>query len=108
MIAQPSSWNDDIAVELARARQAEQENNAGRVRTCARRMAGIALMYYFSRSGDVMGLLRAAMTTERLPEAVRAAAERLQERIHSDFSTILTDPLGDAMTIINFVAEKKS
>jgi len=40
-----------------------------------------------------------------VPEEVKLAAERLQSRMRPDFSSALTDPLGDALTVVEFVDE---
>jgi hypothetical protein len=105
MSGQRPRWFNDIDTELLRAQQAEREGNAGRVRACARRIAGIALSQTGAFSGDAVAMLRTAMTDDRLPETVRAASARLQERTHADFSSALKDPVGDAMAIVHYCKE---
>jgi hypothetical protein len=100
-----TSWNDEIAAELLHAQWAAKEQNDGRLRTCARRMAGIALMQYYRNTKDFVALLRLAMHDAGVPEEVKLAAERLQSRMRPDFSSALTDPLGDALTVVEFVDE---
>ena len=97
------TWKDEIAAELLRAQQATKEHNNGRLRTCARRIAGIALMQRYAQSKDFVALLRLAMNDTGVPEEVRLAAERLQSRLRPDFSSASTDPLGDALTVVEFV-----
>ena len=66
-------------------------------------MAGIALMQRYAQNRDFVALLRLAMNDAGVPEEVRLAAERLQSRVRSDFSSALTDPLGDALTVVKFI-----
>ena len=97
------TWNDEIAAELLRAQQATKEQNNGRLRTCSRRIAGIALTQWYAKNSDFMILLRLAMNDIGVPEEVRLAAERLQSRVRPDFSSASMDPLSDALTVVEFV-----
>jgi len=92
--------------ELQRARQARDRGNAGMVRTCARRAAGIGITRYledFPGKHCGMDFLRQIRTFSQDPEVpavIRAAAKRLQAPISADFSSPSTDPIADAELIL--------
>jgi hypothetical protein len=103
-----SGWMDEIAVER---RRAEESKHPGRIRTAARRIAGIALRQLpdarLNSSGgeDYVGILRTSMNLPELSAEVREAASRLQSRLSADFSSPSKDPIGDAMIIVEYVKE---
>jgi len=101
-----ADWLMEIENELRRVLQSQ---NPGRTRTVARRIAGIAikeLQGQFPPSffgEDYYRALQAFMIADEIPAPVAAAARRLQERLTADFTSPSLDPLGDAMTIVEFV-----
>lgn len=106
------SWKTEIEKEIERARDAERRNNAGRARTCARRIAGIALRQIQNQfpqlqlSSDYITALHAVKKSDSVPARVAEAAARLQQRISENFTSPSTDPLGDALIIVEFVQQK--
>ena len=104
-----AEWNEDIEIELRRARQAQ---NPGRVRTSARRIAGIAIREFQKLNAiqpteqDHVSLLRLFMRMENVPADIRSAAARLEARLAPDFTSLSIDPIGDAMIIVEFVRKK--
>ncbi|HTY10462.1 MAG TPA: hypothetical protein VMF88_05270 [Bacteroidota bacterium] len=102
-------WNDEIEIELRRARQSK---NPGRLRTSARRAAGIAIREFqklnapHSAEQDYLSALRTFMKLERIPPDVASAAARLEARLGPDFTSPSVDPIGDAMIIVEFVRIK--
>lgn len=99
---------EEIERELRQGEKAEQEGNSGRARVCARRAAGIALEDHYSRMGknegkDAMKLLSHFSGEHDVPDDVRDAALRLQERVRHDFTSASEHPLNDARLIIDFV-----
>ncbi len=100
-------WKELLTRELDRGNEAVATGNAGKVRTCARRAVGIVVTEYQKRSGrnygnDAMRQLRALVTDEGLPREVREAADRLQSRLSTDFTSRSEHPLEDATVIISF------
>jgi hypothetical protein len=98
-----SGWRDEIKKETQRAREAGRSGSSGRLRIAARRIAGIALAEFYGGGGDFPRMLREAMNDTAVPDAVRAAAGRLQSRALPDFTSVSIDPLGDAFIIVAFV-----
>ncbi|MGA9407446.1 MAG: hypothetical protein WBW71_09975 [Bacteroidota bacterium] len=104
-----ADWQREIEIELLRARQS---NNPGRIRTGARRIAGIAIQELLKRNPgvsvqrDYIGALRAFMKFENLPDKAADAAARLEARLSTDFVSPSLDPVGDAMIIVEFVRMK--
>ena len=104
-----TDWQREIEIELQRA---EGSTNPGRLRTIARRIAGIAIQQLKKREGelpgerDYMSALRAFMKHGNIPSEVSAAAERLEARISPDFTSPSIDPVGDAMLIVEHVRTK--
>jgi len=104
-----SQWLIDIEREVKRANEAQRMRNAGRVRTAARRIAGIAIgelqrhttQRFFG--DDFIQALRAMAVRDSVPNSVAEAAKRLHAKLSSDFSSPSVDPLGDAMIIVEFV-----
>jgi hypothetical protein len=102
-------WLLDIEQEKRRAAQASEAHNEGRLRTSARRIAGIALVEYRRLAAGAPGtenflvLLQDCANDPTKPDAVRDAARRLQARVGEDFTSSSADPLGDAEVIVKFV-----
>lgn len=102
-------WLVEIGIERRRADEAHGARQEGRLRTCARRIAGIALAEYRRQTSDAqtgdsfITLLHACALNDAAPEPVRAAAQRLEARIGADFSSPSSDPIGDAEIIVEFV-----
>ena len=96
-----------IEQELAAAQDAQQDNNDGKARVCARRAVALATEAWLARlpiprwRGDAMAHLRQIQIDASFPLPIRQAAERLSTpvtRQHADPFT--TDPLADARLII--------
>jgi hypothetical protein len=104
-----ANWNDEIEIELESARQSK---NPGRMRTSARRAAGIAIREFQKQNvvrspeQDYLGTLRLFMKMENIPSDVASAAARLEARLAPDFTSPSIDPIGDAMIIVQFVKMK--
>ncbi|KAB2922120.1 MAG: hypothetical protein F9K22_12515 [Bacteroidetes bacterium] len=95
------TWLADIETELRRIGPGDPP---GRVRTVARRIAGIALQrLYRTEAPDVPAVLRKAMEDDTLPDEVRGAVERLAARLDAQFRSPSTDPIGDAQRIVEYV-----
>lgn len=91
------------SIDAERLRLAESDN-PGRVRTIARRMAGMALHHHYGiAAGDFLAVLKRCVLDEAVPAEVRSAAERLSARLDAAFVSLSTDPVGDATAIIEFV-----
>lgn len=99
--------------ELARARQAEREENPGMARVCARRAVGAMVEAWMTFEPNpeygthTMSALRGLIGDERTPADVKEAANRLQHGIRA----IGTDkyphtPIDDAETIIAYLRSK--
>jgi hypothetical protein len=106
-----ADWEREIEVELSRAKQSQ---NPGRLRTAARRIAGIAIQQLQKRNAplsverDYITALRVFIKSENLPVEVSTAAARLEGRLSADFTSQSLDPVGDAMLIVEFVRTKLS
>jgi hypothetical protein len=104
-----TDWQREIEIEL---RRAEGSTNPGRLRTAARRIAGIALQQLQQSLGQApgeggyMNALRKFMSSKNIPREAAAAAERLEARISPDFTSPSVDPVGDAMLIVEYVKTK--
>jgi hypothetical protein len=95
------TWLLEIDTELGRIRPGQ---NAGKIRTTARRIAGIALRkLYGSPSDNFLQQLQTAMNDDALPDEIREASERLAARLDTNFSSPSVDPVGDAMLIVAHV-----
>jgi len=95
------NWLLHIETELKRI---QPQQHPGRVRTIARRIAGIALReFYHSSTEDFIQLLHQAQEDTTLPETARSAAGRLAARLDANFHSPSVDPINDAMTIVEFV-----
>ncbi|MDE3056655.1 MAG: hypothetical protein KGJ59_01680 [Bacteroidota bacterium] len=103
------NWKNDISIELRRAKEAERVGNEGRLRTIARRIAGMALKQLKSQlpqlqlDSDYLSALYAVKKSGAVPQHVADAATRLVTRIAEDFKSPSKDPLGDAMIIVEYV-----
>ncbi len=97
------NWLLKIDAELGRIRPGQA---AGKVRTTARRIGGIAMKeLYGSASDNFLQQLQTAAADDALPEQVRSAAERLSTRLDENFSSPSVDPVGDAMIIVDHVKQ---
>ncbi len=95
------NWLIQIETELQRIRPNE---NPGRIRTTARRVAGFAIRHYYNNpSNDMLAMLHTAANDVALPEEVRFAIERLVARLDANFKSPSVDPIGDAAYIVSFV-----
>ena len=100
------NWLIQIETELHRIQPNE---NPGRTRTTARRIAGIALQqFYHQSSEDFIKLIQIAIDDIALPDNVHSALERLATRLSADFTSPSTDPINDAMIVVEFVKSKAS
>jgi hypothetical protein len=103
------SWKEDVVLEMTRAREAQQQGNGGKVRTAARRSVGIALAELMRRfpeptyGRDYVAQLRSLAMDERVPQAARDAAMRLQARITHEFKSESVNPIEDAEIILKYV-----
>ena len=98
------NWLLHIDIELQRIRPDE---NPGRTRTTARRIAGISLQqFYHQSSEDFIRLIQSAIDDPILPDNVRSALERLAARLSPDFTSPSIDPINDAMIVVEFVKEQ--
>ena len=101
-----SEWLEMVETELGRAQQTQ---NPGRVRTVARRIAGIAIQELRRQSSqdptgeDYLRLLNWIAQKKDVPPEVAGAAQRLGARLSEDFTSPSVDPLGDAIIIVGFV-----
>ncbi len=104
-----AQWQIEIENEMARAADARKNPHEGRLRTSARRIAGIALAEYrrvvrgVQNQDSFIVLLDECALDPAKPDNVRDAARRLETRVGSDFSSPATDPIGDAEIIVAFV-----
>ena len=100
------NWLLQIETELNRL---QPDQNPGRMRTIARRIAGIALKEFFhSASEDFVQLLHQAEEHVSLPDEVRSASNRLAARLDANFNSPSVDPIKDAMIIVEFVKKQLS
>jgi len=108
------SWRDEIDQELARAGEAERSGNQGRLRTSARRVAGIAIAELQKRfpeklyGRDSITRLRSFALDPAIPEHVRKAADRLQARLSPEFESPSKHPIEDARIIVGYIVERLS
>lgn len=98
------NWLLQIQTELKRI---QPNQNPGRTRSTARRIAGIALKEYYKTSTEnFLTLIQQASNDITLPKNVRDAALRLAARLSSDFTSPSVNPLGDAKIIVDFVKKQ--
>ena len=104
-----ADWEREIEIELQRAGGSA---NPGRLRTAARRIAGIAVQQMQNQENplvgahDYMSALRLFINSGNIPPEVSAAAERLESRLSADFTSQSVDPIGDAMLIVEYVRSR--
>ena len=98
-----------IAAELAHGR-AVPASNPGQARVCARRAAGWAVRAWYQQregpnwTGDALKQLHRLRADPAVPEALRAAAERLGTKVdHEHQLPFDNPPLDDADLIIAWV-----
>jgi hypothetical protein len=102
-------WTESVELELQRAREAQRQANSGKVRTSARRAAGLALEELQRRfpernfGGDFITRLRSLAVDPAVPQPVREAADRLQARLTPDFASRSVDPVDDAEIILAYI-----
>jgi hypothetical protein len=96
-----------IEQELAAAEAAQQVNNHGKARVCARRAVARATEAWLARlssprwHGDAMAHLRQLQQDASFPLPIRQAAERLNTPVTRQHATpFTTDPVADAKLII--------
>ncbi|RPH80983.1 MAG: hypothetical protein EHM80_03775 [Nitrospiraceae bacterium] len=96
-----------IEQELAAAQAAQQDNNDGKARVCARRAVACATEAWIAQlpslrwRGDAMAYLRKIQENVSFPPPIRQAAERLSTPITSQHTApFTTDPVADAILII--------
>lgn len=100
------NWLLQIDIELQRIRPNE---NPGRTRTTARRIAGIALRHFYHQSSeDYIKLISSAINDTTFPSDVHSALERLAARLDANFNSPSIDPINDGMIIVEFVKNKTS
>jgi hypothetical protein len=102
-----------IEAELKAAEAAQDAENDGRARVCARRAAGLAIRAWYQQqdgpawSGDAMKQLVRMRVDAAVPPGVRQAAVRLTTKV--DFDHLLPfdeDPIEDARQIIKFTEKR--
>jgi HEPN domain-containing protein len=105
-----TNFLDLIEKEFASAREARKQGIESRARVCARRCAGYAVAWLLASRGeqvsehDSLNLLRSIQPDESIPPKIREASQRLTARVTSDFKyPFPTDPLDDALMIIDYV-----
>lgn len=103
---------DQIAKELATAREAQQSGNDGKSRVCSRRAAGQAIAWYVSKhpkpawGSDALSQLKHLKDDPEFPRPCRDAAARLAAKISGQFTyRFSTDPLEDANIIIRTITQ---
>jgi hypothetical protein len=108
------TWIDEINLELERAKASHQSGNQGRARTSARRAVGIAIMELEKQlpgkryGRDFITQLRSLALDPEIPEHVRSAADRLQERVSAEFDSPSKHPIEDAEIILRYIRERLS
>ncbi len=104
-----ANWQSEIENEMFRAADARKYSHEGRLRTSARRIAGIALSEYrravagIQNQDSFIVLLDECALDPAKPDNVRDAARRLETRVGFDRTSPSTDPIGDAEIIVAFV-----
>ena len=108
------SWIDEVEKELIRAREAVKLGNEGRVRVSARRAVSVAVHELQKKDtgknyrGDAVHQLQDIARDVTFPPEVRNAANRLQARLSTDFTSESKDPIADALIIIECIRLKLS
>ncbi len=98
-----------INTELSRAEQAIKEGNIGMARVCARRACGNAISFWLEVNQhqgygeSSMNQLKIIQADDLIPKEVKDAAKRLISQISDQSgSSISSDPINDANTIIKY------
>jgi len=100
------NWLLQIETELQRIQPNE---NPGRTRTTARRIAGIALQeFYHKPTEDFLRLLQFSLRDATLPNEVGLAIERLTTRLDTQFRSASINPIADAMIVVEFVKKQST
>ena len=104
------SWQEEMAQELARGREAERAGAQGKARTSARRAVGVVLaelqrQYPGRVSGrTILEQLQGVAGDSSFPLDAREAAERLHARLNPQFESPSIHPVADAQIIIQYVS----
>jgi hypothetical protein len=99
------NWLLQIDTELQRIQPNE---NPGRTRTTARRIAGIALQQFYQQSSeDYIKLIQSSIDDAVFPNEVHSALERLAARLDANFKSPSVDPINDAMIVVEYVKKTK-
>lgn len=98
------TWLLNIKAEMARIRSSDPP---GRIRTTARRIAGMALQHYYQQpESDFLRLLQQAQSDEGIDLDTRNAISRLAARLDEHFQSASVDPLNDANMVVRFVQNR--
>jgi hypothetical protein len=96
-----------VEQEFVLAKQAAAAGNDGMVRVCARRAAGVAIVFWLQFNdrpawqSDSMSRLRHLEADPTFPLQIREAATRLTARITEKFTPRFpSDPIEDSVVII--------
>ena len=100
------SWKEEFEHELKAGQVAEEQQNHGRARVCARRAVGLVLTEFYKEAGiiggtDAVKLLERFLQEEQVPELVFKAGNRLRSRVSPDFTSPSEHPLDDARMVID-------
>lgn len=109
----PTTWQDEVALEIQAARKAARENLYGRSRVSARRAAGRAVKEYYSRIGNkeiginFYDLLVEFAREPDLPDDMRTITQHLCQRVDQDHMLPGNiDLLIDAEKLFQFIRDK--
>jgi len=109
----PTTWQDEVLLELRAARKAARENLVGCSRVSARRAAGRAVKEYFSQFGNreltinFYDLLMEFTREPNLPDDIRTVARHLCQRVNQDHTLPGNiDLLAEAERLIQFIEGK--
>ncbi len=106
------NWMETIELEMRRAREAQRQGNSGKARTSARRAVGLAVEELQKRfpetiyGRDFIAQLRSLALDPVVPQAARAAADRLQARLTPDFHSRSVNPVNDADIILAYILSR--
>jgi hypothetical protein len=110
-----SDYLEKARKELSNSQLHHQAGFSGRARVCARRAAGITLLYYLEllenpiQSKSAYNVLRYAQTSTLFPPKIQDAARILTMRVDEDFNLPSNlDPILAAETIILWVTDSVS
>jgi hypothetical protein len=106
----PTTWQDEIEIELQIARKAAQDQMGGRSRVAARRAAGIAVREYnrlkpfTQNSYNYYNLMVAFSTHPSIPDEIQQVARRLCQRVNEQYNLPEGyDLITDAEILVEFV-----